>query len=251
MPARPGRITSVLSHLPPQLKGALRRASSIVGSVDSVRTFAPDIVLTFDDGPDPVGTESVLAALSAHGATATFFVLLSRVRRFPQLLAEVRDAGHEIALHGVDHQPLTTFRYSAAKSRTASALAELEDRLGEPVRWFRPPYGRQTLATWRAVTAVGLTPVLWGPTTWDWRDVAQEDRVWKSQQGAVRGAIVLAHDAFAAAADGAPDVEAPPVDRGDLVGRALEGYAGRGLRACSLREALTRGTPVLSGRFRR
>ena len=47
------------------------------------------------------------------------------------------------------------------------------------------------------MTSSGLTPVMWGPTTWDWRDLPQHDRVWKAQQGADQGAILLGHDAFA------------------------------------------------------
>jgi peptidoglycan/xylan/chitin deacetylase (PgdA/CDA1 family) len=241
-------------HVPGGLKHVLRRAAAPLGSVEAVRTSEPDIVLTFDDGPDPVGTPAVLDALAAHGATATFFVLLTRVRRHPDLLERVRREGHEIALHGVDHQRLTTLPYAEVRSRTAAAATELEALTGTPVRWFRPPYGAQTPAGWLAVRRSGLVPVLWGPTTWDWRDVAQEDRVAKARQGARAGAVVLAHDAFAGAADGAADdgrgLVEPDVDRFDLVDRVLTAYADQGLRARSLGDALRHGSPVRSARFR-
>ena len=249
--------------LPADLKRGLRRAGAVVGSVEAVATSAPDVVLTFDDGPDPVGTPAVLEALAAHGATATFFVLLTRVRRHPELLARVRAAGHEIGLHGVDHQRLTRFSGAEVRTRTAAARAELEALTGEPVRWFRPPYGAQTPATWLAVRRTGLVPVLWGPTTWDWRDVSQEDRVRKALQGARAGAVVLAHDAFAGASDGAvegasdgaaggvPGVVEPDVDRRDLVDRVLAAYAEQGLRGRSLGAALEHGRPVRAARFRR
>jgi peptidoglycan/xylan/chitin deacetylase (PgdA/CDA1 family) len=242
------------SHLPAGLKRTLRRAGAPVGSVEAVRTSEPDVVLTFDDGPDPVGTPAVLDALAAHRATATFFVLLTRVRRHPELLERVRREGHEIALHGVDHQPLPRFSYADARSRTAAARSELEALTGVPVRWFRPPYGAQTPLTWLAVRRAGLVPVLWGPTTWDWRDVPQADRVRKAQEGAVPGAVVLAHDAFAGAQDGAADdgrgLVEPGVDRFDLVDRVLTAYTAGGLRGRSLGDALRRGTVVRGARFR-
>ena len=243
------------SHVPAGLKRRVRRAGAVLGSVEAVETAEPEIVLTFDDGPDPVGTPAVLDALAAHGATATFFVLLSRVRRFPELLARVREAGHEVGLHGVDHQRLTGFSYADAAARTAAAKTELEALTGEPLRWFRPPYGAQTPATWLAVRRVGLAPVLWGPTTWDWRDVPQDDRVRKAQQGAQAGAVLLAHDAFAGASDGAVDdgngLVAPGVDRFDLLDRVLTAYAAEGLRGRSLGDALAHGSPVRAARFRR
>ena len=226
-----------------------------MGSVDAVRTTEPEVVLTFDDGPDPGGTPAVLAALAKHGATATFFVLLSRVRRHPDLVARVLAEGHEVGLHGVDHRPLPHFAYAEARARTAAAARELEALTGTPVRWFRPPYGAQTPLTWLAVRRAGLVPVMWGPTTWDWRDVPQDERVRKALQGARAGAVVLAHDAFAGAADGAVDdgrgLRAPDVDRFDLVDRVLGTYAAAGWRARSLGDALRHGSPIRVAHFSR
>ena len=243
------------SRLPAGLKRALRRAASPVGSVDAVRTTAPEIVLTFDDGPDPVGTPAVLEALAAHGATATFFVLLTRARQHPELVARVLAEGHEVGLHGVDHRRLPGFPYAEARARTAAAAHELEALTGRPVRWFRPPYGAQTPLTWLAVRRAGLVPVLWGPTTWDWRDVPQDERVGKALEGARAGAVVLAHDAFAGADDGAVDdgrgLRAPAVDRGDLVHRVLEAYAAAGWRGRSLGDALRHGRTVRVAHFSR
>jgi peptidoglycan/xylan/chitin deacetylase (PgdA/CDA1 family) len=223
---------------------ARRSAGSLLGSAVEVRTARPEVVLTFDDGPEPGGTDRVLSALAGAGATATFFVLMTRVRAYPGLLGEVLAAGHEVALHGVDHRALPTLAPEEVARLVRAGKAELEDATGRPVHWFRPPYGRQTLRNWRAVTGAGLLPVLWGPTTWDWRDVPAAERVAKAQEGVRPGAIVLAHDGFAGPADGACDGPPPVLDRGELVTRVLEGYGERGLRARSLEHALASGALV-------
>jgi peptidoglycan/xylan/chitin deacetylase (PgdA/CDA1 family) len=242
---------SLLSRLSPSMKASIRKRLGFVGSVIAVQTTLPQIVLTFDDGPDPVGTEAVISALAAHRATATFFVLMTRVRMYGSLLGNLLDAGHEIGLHGLDHQPLTSFNHAEAKRRTTDARAALEDHLGSEIRWFRPPYGRQTLRSWHAVTSSGLTPVMWGPTAWDWRDLPQRDRVWKAQQGAIRGAILLGHDAFANESDGASAQPAPVIDRRELVDQVLAAYADHGLNGVSLGTALEHGSAVMAARFRR
>ena len=72
-------------------------------------------------------TERLLALFEASGVTATFFVLVHRVRGFPALLDEIMAAGHEIALHGHDHTRLTTLTPTEAGARTRAARAELED----------------------------------------------------------------------------------------------------------------------------
>lgn len=229
----------------------VERATALVGSVIAVRTRAPEIVLTFDDGPDPVGTEQVLTALAERNATATFFVLGTRIRRHPSLLAEIVAAGHELGLHGPDHQPLPRFDTATTERRTADAAKELADLTGRELRWFRPPYGRQTLGNWRGVRAAGLMPVFWGPTTWDWRDLDQQERVAKALQGARPGAILLGHDGFAGTLDGAPEDATHTLDRHDLISQILDRYAAKGWRAVSLGRALETGRPIIAGRFSR
>jgi peptidoglycan/xylan/chitin deacetylase (PgdA/CDA1 family) len=208
-------------------------------------------VLTYDDGPEPGGTERVLAALATHDARATFFVLVSRARLYPSLLGEVVAAGHEIALHGLDHRRLTSFSAAEVRQRSAAGRAELEDRTGRPVRWIRPPYGAQTPATWMAMRRAGLTPVLWGCSSWDWKPMADEARVARVHETVHAGSIVLCHDGFADARDSVANGPAPTVDRGQVALGILDAYRERGLAARTLGEALTHGSAIREARFRR
>ncbi|WP_116204628.1 polysaccharide deacetylase family protein [Amycolatopsis circi] len=214
-----------------------------IGSLTSVRTRAPEVVLTFDDGPEPGGTDRVLEALAAHQATATFFMLADRARRNPALAREVLAAGHEIGLHGTDHRRLSRLPPATVRTQLAAGTARLEDLLGIPIRWFRPPYGAQTPAVWRAIRRQGLTPVLWGPCAWDWLDRPAEVLAAQAARGLNRGSVLLAHDGHAGPEDGADDGPRPRFDRGDLVRAVLAGLDERGLRGRSLSGALVVGAP--------
>lgn len=227
--------------IPAGAKAALRR-SGIAGSVVGVRTSLPHVVLTYDDGPDPRGTAAVLEALRQGGATATFFVLLTRARLFGSLLGEILAAGHELGLHGPDHRRLPPMPFIEVRRRTVGAKAELEDRAGRPVRWIRPPYGAQTPSNWLAIRSAGLEPVMWTRTTWDSREVAQSERVRKATENPKAGSILLAHDGFAGASDGVNDGPEPGVDRGQLAGLVLAALSGHGLQGRSLSDALASGT---------
>lgn len=240
-----------VSRLTVVAKRAARRGAGRVGSIVSVRTAQPIAVLSYDDGPEPAGTDRILRSLAATGARATFFVLVSRVRLYPSLLRDIVDAGHEVALHGMDHRRLTTFSGAEAWRRTVDARAELEDRTGQPVRWLRPPYGALNLPAWRAVRRAGLAPVLWGPSSFDWKPLPDHERLAHLRRTAERGAIVLCHDGFADSRDGVDDGPAPDVDRGDLALRMVDVFGSLGLRCTSLSEALMHGTPVREARFRR
>ncbi len=220
-----------------------------LGSIVRVETRRPEIVLTFDDGPRPGSTEAVLDALAEAGATATFFVLAGRVSRSPALAARLVAEGHEIALHGLDHRPFTSFGAEELRKRTAEGVRVIHDATGENVRWIRPPYGRQNLSTWSTVTRLGLTPVLWNATLWDSRDVADADRIRKATDGVGAGSVLLAHDSFADRSDGVDDGAEPVFDRGRLASGLLAAYAERGLTAVSLADALRNGRAVRRGWF--
>lgn len=228
------------------LKRWLRTHGGPLGSVVAVQTTRPEFVLTYDDGPEPGGTDAILPVLERHGATATFFVLMNRVHAHPSLLREVISAGHEIALHGPDHQPISRMSRTEVRNRTAAAKADLESITGTAVRWFRPPYGLQTIRTFRAIRSCGLEPVLWGPSAVDSREATDEERLARALRGAAAGVLLLSHDGYAGYADGGRSNSRPNVDRARLADTILTEYANRGLRARSLSHAL-RGSGLVRG----
>lgn len=225
----------------PGVGAAWRALTRPVGSVRAVAVPDRSVVLTYDDGPVPGSTDHVLTALADAGATATFFVLMTRVRTTPGLLGEILDGGHEVALHGPDHVRLTTLPTSHITERTRAARLELEDLTGRPVRWVRPPYGSQTPRTWVAVRRAGLTPVMWGGTTWDWKDIPTSERLTTAMARLAPGQVVLAHDAIADATDGADPREPFELDRGAFARDLLAGYAAHGYAVRSLADALASG----------
>lgn len=224
------------------VKDAVKRAAAgVVGSVEGVETTAKEFVLTYDDGPDPKYTPGILDVLAERQATATFFVLMTKVRKNPSLLSEIVAAGHEVGLHGIDHARLTDFKRREVLQRTRHGREELEDHLGKSIKWFRPPYGAQTPATWSAVRRAGLTPVVWGATMWDWKQLPHEQHVQKAIESRRKGVIILGHDSYPGPDDGGRTIEDPGVDRSRLARDVLTAYADEGLQARSLSATLRSG----------
>ncbi len=225
----------------------LEAAPDAIGSVSSLRTTRGDVVFTYDDGPTPGRTPDVLRALAEHGATATFFVLMTSVRANPGLLAEVMAAGHEIALHGIDHRHLPTLAPRVVEDNLRRGKGELEDATGREVRWFRPPYGDQSPGTWRAIRRTGMQSVIWSATSWDWNpDVDNDTRVHTASMSLREGAIILLHDGHAGAAELADDGPEPRLDRYDLSNRLLSVCAERGWSGRSLGDALAAGATLVT-----
>ncbi len=227
----------------------VREHSAIVGSVVAVVADEPDVVLTYDDGPDPVTTRLIQDELEGAGFTATFFVLLTQARRHPDVVRETVARGHEVALHGVDHRALVGLPTSEVRRRCVDGRAELEDLAGAPVRWLRPPYGRQNLLTWHLVRRSGLEPVMWGPTLRDSKPMEQTERLDAAMATVRPGSIVLAHDRFATAEDGADDGAEPVIDRPELARGLISALQQRGFTGRSLENALTSGTAMRGAWF--
>ena len=63
------------------------------------------MALTFDDGPSPYNTPSVLRTLAGYGIKATFFLVGVNVQSFPAIARQLVEEGHELGNHSVYHSP--------------------------------------------------------------------------------------------------------------------------------------------------
>lgn len=233
----------------PALRVGLDTVTSPIGSILRVKETGKRIALTFDDGPDPAVTPRLLEILAERNVQATFFMLVTRVRRYPDIADAVVAAGHEIALHGLDHRRLTSQSLADARRSISYAKSELQDRLGSDIQWFRPPYGAHDLRILRHINQTGMQSVLWGPSVADWKHCSTEER-WR-RAAAVPGDIVLAHDGIAGEIDGVDDPQPPNIDRAAWAEEVVMSYQAQGLAVGSLGAMMHVGTPVKGARFTR
>ena len=154
------------------------------------------LALTFDDGPNDPHTLRLLEVLAKHDVHATFFMIGRFVRERPDIARAVADAGHVIGNHTFSH-PLLIFESSAQTRRELTDCRRaLEDAVGAHSNLFRPPFGGRRPATLRIARELGLEPVMWNVTGYDWNAPAAsviEGKVAR-QIHAEGGDIILLHD---------------------------------------------------------
>ena len=114
-----------------------------------------EFALTYDDGPNDPWTSPLLDLLARHNLRATFFLIGRYVRQRPDLVREIRDAGHLIGNHTVSHPWLAVQSPRRVREELAGCNAALEEILGEPVRFFRPPHGSRRPGVLRAARDLG------------------------------------------------------------------------------------------------
>jgi peptidoglycan-N-acetylglucosamine deacetylase len=110
-------------------------------AVTGVRTRRRMVALSFDDGPNPLYTPTVLSLLRAYGAHATFFAIGMNALRWPSLIRDELGAGDEVGEHTFDHPHLPALPQRAIALELGDATRALAS-YGAAVRLFRPPYGQ-------------------------------------------------------------------------------------------------------------
>jgi len=160
------------------------------------------VALTFDDGPDPVGTEAIMGALRELGWHATFFVLADMVRRSPGLVAELVAAGHDVGVHASAHRSHRHMTPARIRDDVRRAHATIVDAGALPT-FYRPPHGALSPEGLVTARGLGMRTVLW--TAWgrDWRAEATPASVCHDvAAGRLDGGTVLLHDSDCASAPG-------------------------------------------------
>jgi len=157
-----------------------------------VSTSAPQVALSFDDGPDPVYTPQVLSILERHGATATFFLIGERAQRHPDAVQRIRAGVHEIGNHYFVGG--TTLRHSDADFVGYLERTERAAGIEGPTKLFRPPGG----VAWPHQLALarqrGYVCVLGSAYPHDPSHPPEWYIRWLIEKNLAPGAIVILHD---------------------------------------------------------
>ena len=132
------------------------------------------LALTFDDGPNPAWTPQLLDILAAHHVRATFFMLGQYAKAEPILARYIADAGHLIGNHSWSHPNLALAAPARVREELRRTKDTLEQIIGKPVRYFRPPFGARRPDVLQAARRMGMTPVLWNAMTSDWSETSAD-----------------------------------------------------------------------------
>lgn len=151
------------------------------------------MILTLDDGPDPVWTPRMLDELARVEVSASFFPIGERVAELPMLVRELVDGGHEVGLHCQSHIRHSDLTEAEIEADTRAALGVLERVDVRPTRW-RAPWGVSTPASERVAKRHGLELVGWTIDTHDWRGDTASAMLERAADELGDASIVLMHD---------------------------------------------------------
>jgi peptidoglycan/xylan/chitin deacetylase (PgdA/CDA1 family) len=161
-----------------------------------------EVVLTFDDGPQPGSTSRVLDALKRDCVRASFFLLGRHAVTHKELARRELAEGHTVAHHTYSHPLLNRMPVAAAEAEIDRGFAGVDTALygksgsAPTTPFFRFPGFAASPALLERLERRGI--VVFGADLWasDWIKMApeQELQLVLKRIEATRGGIVLFHD---------------------------------------------------------
>ncbi len=148
---------------------------------------APEVLFTFDDGPEDDTTDRVLDTLREHDVRALFFVVARRVAgsvpRSREIIQRMLDERHAVGNHTWNHLDLclreNRDKLDVELDGSARAIRQ-QSRMG--IAFFRAPYGARCGFLERALEERGLWNLHW--------DIDPQE--WRSHDGATTAGIIIA-----------------------------------------------------------
>jgi len=152
------------------------------------------LALTYDDGPNDPHTLRLLEVLAKHDVHATFFLIGRYANQKPEIARAIVQAGHVVGNHTFTHPALIFKSDSEIRRELAQCRSALQDAIGQHSNLFRPPFGARRPAVLRIASELGLEPIMWNVTGYDWNPTVHAVIERKVSNQIHGGGVILLHD---------------------------------------------------------
>lgn len=164
------------------------------------RNSDPEVILTFDDGPDPLQTPRILDILQKYDIKAIFFVIGRKALDHPEILHRIISEGHSIGNHTQNHSLFFAMLHSKKIAEEIDLFTHnLEPLVSEKITIFRPPIGYTNPKIARALRRRKMKIVAWSVRSYD--SFKNKESLMKRLLKTKPRSIVLLHDNLAQTAD--------------------------------------------------
>ncbi|MCH5198723.1 MAG: polysaccharide deacetylase family protein [Oscillospiraceae bacterium] len=161
--------------------------------VFSVERSDKKIALTFNAAWGNGTTDEILGILNENDINATFFIVGSFAKSFPESIKKIYNAGHELGNHSLKHLDPVKQEYSDIIADMSACGDIIYSLTGAFPLVYRAPSGSYDNKTVEAAENLGMTAVQWSADSIDWKDPSPEmitDRILKKT---APGGILLFH----------------------------------------------------------
>lgn len=172
----------------------------------SVETNEKKISISFDCAWGVDYTDKLLGIMKTYGVTCTFFATEFWVKKHPDYVKKISDAGHEWGTHSATHPYMSKLDKTAVINELTSSKNAIEEIIGKKIELFRPPYGDYNDRLIETAEELNLYTVQWSIDSLDWKDLSATEITNKVVKKAKSGAIILFHNQGLHTAEALPEI---------------------------------------------
>ncbi|MEG6585493.1 polysaccharide deacetylase family protein [Dendrosporobacter sp. 1207_IL3150] len=136
---------------------------------------------------------SMLQTFTDNDVHITFFIGGSWAKKYPELLTDIANRGHELGNHTYSHPHPNAITKEKNKDQIQKTEDLVREITGIKTNLYAPPYGEYNDMVITAANELGYTTIMWSIDTIDWKrppaDILK-NRVIKKLHN---GAIILMH----------------------------------------------------------
>lgn len=152
------------------------------------------ITVSFDASWGGTQTLRILDLLDEYNAKATFFLVGIWVDKFPELVQEIHNRGHEIGNHSDSHPEMSKLSQAQIVKELSGCSDKIEALTGQRPTSFRPPYGDYDNEVITTVRSQGYEAVQWSVDSLDWKNKGVDDLIRRATANVQQGDIILFHN---------------------------------------------------------
>ena len=149
------------------------------------------LTINIDWGQEQV--PKMLKILKEKDVKATFFITGKWAKKFPDLVKEIYDAGHEIGNHGFSHTHPNQLSRDQFNQHIKKNEEILYNIIGVRTNLYAPPYGEWNKSVVNCTDQLGYKLIMWSADTIDWQRPDPNVIVNRVTRKASNGGIVLMH----------------------------------------------------------
>ena len=144
--------------------------------------------------------DQILEVLKKEDVKVTFFMVGDWVRKYPDDVKKIYEAGHEIGTHSDTHPHVNKLTYEENIQELEKSSEEIQKITGVKPTLYRTPYGEYNNTVIKSANESGYFPIQWSLDTLDYKNLTVEE-MWNRIEKISSGDIVLMHNGTEHTAD--------------------------------------------------
>lgn len=151
------------------------------------------VSISFDAAWGADKTEKILDICDQYNIKVTFFLVSFWMEKFPEMVKEISDRGHEIGTHSKTHPQMSKLSADKINYELKQSSDLITQITGKPVEVFRPPFGDYNNTLLNCATALNLYTIQWSIDSLDWKGLSAREIATRCQKMEA-GDIILCHN---------------------------------------------------------